>query len=488
MATQELHLDLQDLDYLGTQASCPDIKNFHVCVCSENNDCINPGDLSGRSGRDKYGVPRNQTGNLSVKVKEEEDVRSDIPQAGVTGNSSMTNKSDSEGNLNAKSDTNSDFQTKSELVGVNLGHESMMKVYEHISRFSHQKASDFEFKIDGGETSESIPWCVDDGFGIQNGKCMDVFNVKVKEEADVTDNKGNVVECAVHNKTLKENNPCKCVNVKTDFTLVERETGVRQDVHGNQSVIANSHSIACRKADASAPKLLIRKNPSEDKCNTRNDACSDTCSRQWKENLQIFPIALNQIRIKLPITEEIQQQLHQECLQEQREGNRTVGGEMEQKKGNQTHGGKMDEENEIKSQSYMYGYQRKSHRNKVLRQEKRPPYACRQCDKVFLTYGGRSRHEELHLALTFKCDMCSSTFKKQNYLRDHIKRIHRQKDLECKICGKVYGYKKALKLHMSTCILRKQATKVHSFEQGKTFGARLWSQLASAERPYKENP
>ncbi|XP_070570869.1 zinc finger protein 493-like [Ptychodera flava] len=585
MATQELHLDLQDSDDLENPANGPDIKNFGVRICTESNECSYPRDisnLSGRSSHDKYGVPRNQSGNLSIKVKEEVNVRSDIQQAGLTlGQSSMKNKSVTVGNLNEKSGENSDFQTETDLAGESLRHATLMKVvyplYEHISKFSHQKASDFksEFQIDGEETSDNIPMCVDDGFGIQNRKYVDVLNVQVKEEADVKDIQQNV-EFPAHNKTREENIPCTCVhvNVKPDFTSVERETGVRQSVYGDQCVIANSQSIAGPKSDVSVQKLVIQENPSEDKFNTRKDVSNDTCSSDTNENPQAFPVAVDQVRVNLPVTEEIQQ-VHQKCLQEQRERN-------------QIHRGEMKEENEIESQSN--GSQRRSRRkknayskidniekqvtevfyfeqgrtygvnsyqpgckivslpshgkthnrflcikcpksfkflsglanhwksvhansvvklfkckicekgytsllrlrvhrlskrhkeqvakkkkvrqqtrhdcdichkryksmktlrgHKVLHREERPTYACGECDKVFLTRHGLAKHKELHLALTYKCDMCTSSFRKQNYLKDHIKRIHLQKDQECQKRKELNdGKKKVRKQHLES--------------------------------------
>ena len=74
-------------------------------------------------------------------------------------------------------------------------------------------------------------------------------------------------------------------------------------------------------------------------------------------------------------------------------------------------------------------------------------HICAVCGARFASSYNLHRHEEtLHLHLkSFKCDLCEKTFKRKEYLSDHILAHSGEKTHKCSTCGKSYSVKRYLK-------------------------------------------
>ena len=74
-------------------------------------------------------------------------------------------------------------------------------------------------------------------------------------------------------------------------------------------------------------------------------------------------------------------------------------------------------------------------------------YTCRFCDRTFQTYGGKRKHEVLHLPPHHFCEFCQKGFHFNNELIEHC-RCHTKENLEeCQVCHKTFVSKRYLKEH-----------------------------------------
>ena len=74
-------------------------------------------------------------------------------------------------------------------------------------------------------------------------------------------------------------------------------------------------------------------------------------------------------------------------------------------------------------------------------------YTCRFCNRTFQTYGGKRKHEVLHLPPRHFCQFCQKGFHFNNKLIEH-RRYHTKENLEeCQVCHKTFVSKRYLKEH-----------------------------------------
>ena len=90
------------------------------------------------------------------------------------------------------------------------------------------------------------------------------------------------------------------------------------------------------------------------------------------------------------------------------------------------------------------------HENKKEKEE----HICESCGKVYGTKSGLY----LHIVVTheklkrYKCDTCNKDFGTKSTLDRHVRMVHNQEKTECEICGKMLGALSAYKIrdHMNT--------------------------------------
>ena len=74
-------------------------------------------------------------------------------------------------------------------------------------------------------------------------------------------------------------------------------------------------------------------------------------------------------------------------------------------------------------------------------------YTCKFCDRTFQTYGGKRKHEVLHLPPRHFCEFCQKGFHFNNELVEH-RRYHTKENLEeYQVCHKTFVSKRYLKEH-----------------------------------------
>lgn len=75
--------------------------------------------------------------------------------------------------------------------------------------------------------------------------------------------------------------------------------------------------------------------------------------------------------------------------------------------------------------------------------------ACNQCDKVFLTPSGLSKHRGLHHgAPTYPCTLCAKPFMVRQDLESHVNSVHlKLRPYACAACGKASGHPRFLVRH-----------------------------------------
>ena len=79
-------------------------------------------------------------------------------------------------------------------------------------------------------------------------------------------------------------------------------------------------------------------------------------------------------------------------------------------------------------------------------------FGCTYCGKVFNVKSNLHRHEKLHEDnLSVECNICLKTFKNQNVLYQHVRRVHgsskNSSEFGCTHCGKVFNVKANLHRH-----------------------------------------
>ena len=74
-------------------------------------------------------------------------------------------------------------------------------------------------------------------------------------------------------------------------------------------------------------------------------------------------------------------------------------------------------------------------------------YTCRFCEKSFQTYGGKRKHEVLHLPPRHFCEYCEKGFHFNNELIEHHRYHTKEGLVECEICHKKFVSKRYLKEH-----------------------------------------
>ncbi|XP_021945343.1 zinc finger protein 99 [Folsomia candida] len=92
---------------------------------------------------------------------------------------------------------------------------------------------------------------------------------------------------------------------------------------------------------------------------------------------------------------------------------------------------------------------------KIRHSTLRPPTnKCIQCNKAFTSKHTLKKHMDKHSDRNIKCDRpnCTSVFKTNNRLNEHIKQVHESKkegaaEYRCETCGKVFNVKGRLRRH-----------------------------------------
>ena len=86
----------------------------------------------------------------------------------------------------------------------------------------------------------------------------------------------------------------------------------------------------------------------------------------------------------------------------------------------------------------------------VKEEHKDVEYKCQFCDRTFKTYGGKRKHEILHLPPRHFCEYCEKGYHFLNELKEY-RRYHTKEDLEeCDQCHKKFVSKRYLKKHMKS--------------------------------------
>ncbi|XP_061385147.1 zinc finger protein OZF-like [Danaus plexippus] len=77
------------------------------------------------------------------------------------------------------------------------------------------------------------------------------------------------------------------------------------------------------------------------------------------------------------------------------------------------------------------------------------PLKCPHCLERFAEHYRKMTHlKEVHgITFTFECQVCKSVFPTRRALTEHTTKQHTQK-IQCKVCGKCFGTKSLLKMHM----------------------------------------
>ncbi|KAF4529146.1 hypothetical protein B566_EDAN017607 [Ephemera danica] len=89
----------------------------------------------------------------------------------------------------------------------------------------------------------------------------------------------------------------------------------------------------------------------------------------------------------------------------------------------------------------------------ITKQKRARDFPCDMCNKSFTSSLGRYSHKRLVHGLyiehkIYSCKYCESTFKRQPYLRAHVKMHHTGKVLKCKECGYLTRSNDSLNLHI----------------------------------------
>ncbi|CAG9789589.1 unnamed protein product [Diatraea saccharalis] len=77
------------------------------------------------------------------------------------------------------------------------------------------------------------------------------------------------------------------------------------------------------------------------------------------------------------------------------------------------------------------------------------PLKCPHCLERFAEHYRKMTHlKEAHgITFTFECQACKAIFPTRRALTEHTTKLHTQK-IQCKVCGKCFGTKSLLKMHM----------------------------------------
>jgi len=117
---------------------------------------------------------------------------------------------------------------------------------------------------------------------------------------------------------------------------------------------------------------------------------------------------------------------------------------------------------------------------------------CKKCNKKFISLGPHKKHEESCGKKLYPCDICESKFKRLQYLKLHVKKIHQDPSfvcdhpqcetrfltkaklhahkkthlvVKCSVCGKTFKSRQVLKTHKN---------KTH-VEKRKSLGKKTWN-------------
>lgn len=80
-------------------------------------------------------------------------------------------------------------------------------------------------------------------------------------------------------------------------------------------------------------------------------------------------------------------------------------------------------------------------------------YHCAECQTSFVTKQALQKHQRRHTSdpdiRQFPCNICEKTFRLKDHVRQHIRRMHEEKDqiFQCEMCPKTYFRKEALGKH-----------------------------------------
>ncbi|XP_063371226.1 zinc finger protein 273-like isoform X8 [Cydia amplana] len=88
-------------------------------------------------------------------------------------------------------------------------------------------------------------------------------------------------------------------------------------------------------------------------------------------------------------------------------------------------------------------------KHEVTNAKKIKPLKCPHCLERFAEHYRKMTHlKEAHgITFSFECQMCKAVFPTRRALTEHTTKLHTQK-IQCKICGKCFGTKSLLKMHM----------------------------------------
>ena len=82
----------------------------------------------------------------------------------------------------------------------------------------------------------------------------------------------------------------------------------------------------------------------------------------------------------------------------------------------------------------------------------RQQYVCLQCNRVYLTYSGLSRHVQKHFnTQPYRCKICGKGFTEMYHFQGHLT-VHGKEKLKCDKCDKSFGYRSNLRRHKSKCL------------------------------------
>ncbi|KAJ8705694.1 hypothetical protein PYW08_012740 [Mythimna loreyi] len=88
-------------------------------------------------------------------------------------------------------------------------------------------------------------------------------------------------------------------------------------------------------------------------------------------------------------------------------------------------------------------------KHEVTNAKKIKPLKCPHCLERFAEHYRKMTHlKEVHgISFTFECSACKAVLPTRRALTEHTTKLHTQK-IQCKVCGKCFGTKSLLKMHM----------------------------------------